>query len=258
MTGLAIRFSIASIVLLALALAKGVRLGREPRERWLWLIQATTTFGIPYGIVFWAEQWVPSGLVAVLFATFPLFVIPVGWIFLPEEKVGPWALFGILLGFGGVAVIFSDNLSLGSPQVLIPAALTLLSPFFAAFGQVSAKRWGKGIHSFSLASIPMGLAAIGVGVMAFIFERHEQILWEPRPIIAMIYLSLFGSVLTFSIFYWLLNHLASFQISLVTYCTPVVAVTIGTLFFDEPLTLRMLLGSTLVLCGVLFAARPKS
>ena len=71
-TGAALRFAIAGTLLLALALLRRVPLGRTRREWWMWLVNGTLSFGASYGTVYWAEQWLPSGLASVIFATFPL------------------------------------------------------------------------------------------------------------------------------------------------------------------------------------------
>ena len=256
LTGVAVRFTLAAMLLLVLARVRGVPLGKLRRERWLWLVQAVATLGIPYCVVFWAEQWVPSGLVAVLFATLPLFVIPVARILLPEERLHRGAIVGIAIGFSGVAVIFSEDFHvLGGGRIAFAAGLVLLAPFTAAIGQVTAKRWGQGIHSFSMTAVPMAIVGVGVGVLAAFVERGQGIDLAPRPIAAMVYLVLAGSILTFTVFYWVLQHLTSIQMSLITYAIPVVAVLIGTLLLGESLTPRILGGAVLVLSGVVFAAR---
>ncbi len=104
-TGVALRFTIASLALLLVGLVTHVPLGRTPRERWLWLVNAALTFSTSYGVVYWSEQWVPSGLTAVLFATYPLFVAVLAHFALPSERLTPKAAVGILLGFAGAAVI---------------------------------------------------------------------------------------------------------------------------------------------------------
>ena len=87
-TGVAIRFALAGLVLVAIGRLRGVRFGRLPGEARLWWINAATTFAGSYGIVYWGEQWVPSGLAAVLFATLPLWIVILGHFLLPGERGG--------------------------------------------------------------------------------------------------------------------------------------------------------------------------
>ncbi|HSG40978.1 MAG TPA: DMT family transporter, partial [Thermoanaerobaculia bacterium] len=137
-TGVALRFVIASAVLLALVPLFRVKLGRTQVERRLWLANALLTFAIPYSVLYWAEQWVPSGLAAVIFAIFPLLTALIAHFVLPEERLTAGRIVGILVGFVGIAVIFSEDFqALGGPQVAKAGAVLLLSPLCAAFGGVS-------------------------------------------------------------------------------------------------------------------------
>jgi drug/metabolite transporter (DMT)-like permease len=258
LTGLALRFAIASALLLALSPVLGVRLGRAPGERRLWLASALLNFCISYGILYWAEQWVPSGLTAVLFATFPLWTGLLAHLALPGERLTARALAGALVGFAGVAVIFSEDFrSLGGPQVAFAAAVTLLSPVASALGSVAVKRWGQGIHPLSLAAVPMGLTALVMGGVALLVERGRPAVFDARSVAALVYLAVFGSAVTFTVYYWLLKRLPATSLALITYATPVVAVAVGAAFLDEPFTLRILLGAALVIGGVAMAVRSR-
>ena len=82
------------------------------REKVLWLVNGVLSFCLSYSAVYWSEQYIPSGLAAVLFATYPLFVAALAHFLLPGERLAPVAVVGMVLGFAGVAVIFSDDLTL--------------------------------------------------------------------------------------------------------------------------------------------------
>lgn len=254
--GVSLRFAIGGGVLLALALARGVRLGRTRRERGLWVINGLLAFTGSYGVVYWVEQWVPSGLTAVLFATYPLFVAALSHLILPSEGVERAELLGFLIGFGGVGLIFSEDLAtLGGPGVALGAAVMLISPLVAAGASVAVKRWGAGIHPLSLASVPMLIAAGLMGAATFGLERGRALIWTRASVAALLYLALAGSAVTFTLYYWLLSYLPVKRLALITYVVPVVAVTIGVLR-GEPFTLRMLVGSACVVAGVALAMRP--
>jgi drug/metabolite transporter (DMT)-like permease len=258
-TGVALRFAIASAVLLALVPAFGVKLGRSGTERRLWGINAVSTFIIPYGILYWAEQWVPSGLAAVLFATFPLLTAVIAHFVLPGERLTARGIVGILIGFAGVAVIFSEDFhALGGSRVLTAAAILLISPISAAFGGVAVKRWGAGVHPISTSAVPMGLTAIVMGILAFLIESGRHVAFNTPSILALLYLALCGSALPFTLYFWLLKHQTATSMSLINYVTPVIAVTVGTLFLDEPFTVRIVIGAALVLMGVGLALRKGS
>ena len=155
LTGVALRFGIAGALLLALVRHFGVRFTWSRRELGLWAMNGLFSFSVSYTIVYWAEQHIPSGLAAVLFATYPLMVAVIAHFALPGERLGWSASVGILLGLAGVATIFSDDLQvLGGARAREVALVMLVSPLVSAIATVAIKRWGKGIHPLSLTAVP--------------------------------------------------------------------------------------------------------
>ncbi len=257
-TGVSLRFALASAIVLGIALARGVPLGRSARERWLWLANGTLSFAGSYGIVYWAEQWVPSGLTAVLFATYPLFVTLLAHLLVPGERVSALELMGILTGFAGVGVIFSEDLrALVGEGVPLAAAVMLVSPLVSAMSSVAIKRWGAGIHPLSLTAVPMAIGASLTGLVALCTEREAPVAWTGASVAALLYLAVFGSVVTFTLYYWLLERMAVKRLALIAYVIPVEAVLLGTLV-SEPFTARMLGGTALVVLGVALAVHRPS
>ncbi|MCB0978165.1 MAG: EamA family transporter [Acidimicrobiales bacterium] len=254
--GAGLRFGVAAVVLLLAAAIARVPLGRERRERGLWILNGLFTFVVSYGVVYWSEQWVPSGLGSVLFATFPLFVALLAHLFLPGERIAATSTAGILLGFAGVAVIFSEDLSaLGGSEVGLAALVMLISPISAAVGSVAVKRWGRGLHPLSTTAPPMLLAALVLGGGGVAVGEPAHLAPSTASTVALLYLGIFGSALTFGLYFWLLEHLSATRLSLMTYLIPVVAVSVGTFWLGEPMTPRVLLGAALVVAGVALASR---
>jgi len=255
-TGVALRFALASVVLLGVALALGLRPGAAARERRLWLVHGTLSFAVSYTVTYWAQQWVPSGLTAVLFATFPLFLALLAHPFLPGERLGPLAGLGIVLGFGGVTVIFSEDLAvLGGREVAIASAVMLLAPLASAVGNVVIKRWGQGVHPVSLNFGGMALTALVVGALAAAVERGRPVEMTTPAVLSILYLALFGSALAFCLYFWLIQHMPATQLGLIAYAIPVVAVCVGAAAFDEPVTVRLVGGAVLVIAGTALASR---
>ena len=250
-TGVALRFALGAAALLAAARALGVRL-RGASSPWrVWLVNGLMTFFIPYGLVYWAEQWVPSGLTAVLFATSPLWVAVAAHLALPAERLRAATAAGVLVGFAGVAVIFSEDLrALGGPRVAGAAALLLLAPLTAAVGIVAMKRWAVGMHPLSIVAMPMALTAAAMGCVAVATEAGQPVRLAGLPLATLLYLALCGSALAFTLYFWLLGRLPATTLSLINYLTPIVALLIGGGALGEPFTLRILAGSALVVGGV--------
>ena len=105
--------------------------------------------------------------------------------------------------------------------------------------------------------MPMVVAAVVMTVLALAFERHRPIVWTPVAIGSLAYLSVLGSAVTFTLYYWLLRHVRASRVALIAYATPVIAVATGVLFLDEPLTSRFVLGGALVIAGVAFTAKSR-
>ncbi len=257
-TGVAVRFTIAGALLLALALVAGVRLGRAPHEKSLWVTNGVLSFCLSYSIVYWSEQYISSGLASVLFATMPLFVAALAHLMLANERLSPRAGAGLLLGFAGVAVIFSDDLALlGGEQVRHAALVMLVSPLVSAIATVAIKRWGTGVHPLSVSAVPMLFTGAVMGAVALVFERGRPVVFDGRSVGAILYLAVLGSAVTFTVYYWLLARVTATQLALISYLIPIVALAIGAVLLAEPLRPRVLAGSALILVGVVIVSRQR-
>jgi drug/metabolite transporter (DMT)-like permease len=257
-TAVAIRFALATTILLVIAKVLKVPLGARPREKTLWVLNGFLFFSVSYGVVYWSELYVPSGLASILFATFPLLVNVLAHWLLPAEPLHPRTGLGALVAFAGILVIFSEDLSrFGGRKTAIAAAVLLISPVVSAISSVLVKRWGGGIHPVSLAAVPMAIATAVMTVMALVFERHTPLHFTRETVGSLLYLAIFGSATTFTLYYWLLGHVRASRVALIAYATPVIAVATGVLVLHEPLTARFLIGGLLVIAGVAFAAKSR-
>jgi drug/metabolite transporter (DMT)-like permease len=90
-----------------------------------------------------------------------------------------------------------------------------------------------------------------------VVERGREVSFGTAPVLALLYLAIMGSAVTFTLYFWLLKHQTATAMGLITYAIPVIAVAVGALFFDEPFTVRILLGAALVLVGVAVAVRKR-
>jgi drug/metabolite transporter (DMT)-like permease len=255
-TGVALRFALAGLLLLAVARSRGVRLGHGRHEKALWAANGLLSFCLSYAVVYWSEQYLPSGLTAVLFATYTLFVAGLAHFLLGGERLGALAAAGLVLGFAGVAVIFSDDLALLGGEAARRAAFVMLaSPLASAVATVAIKRWGSAVHPLSLSAVPMLIASLLMAAVALVAERHRPLVFGARSVGALVYLAVLGSAVTFTVYYWLLARVTATRLALTSYLIPIVAVAVGALLFGEPLRPRLLAGSALILAGVAIVGR---
>ena len=258
-TGVALRFAIASVLLIGVARVMKIPLAATSRrERRLRLLHALLSFCVSYGVVFWCEQWVPSGLASVLFATFPLLVAVMAHFALPEERMTVPALIGTGLGFAGIAVIFVEDFDLlGGSMVALAAVVMLISPLVSATVSVAVKKWGSGMHPVPFNAVAMVLATGIMGVVAAVVERHRPVVLDPGPVAALLYMAIAGTAITFPLYFWLLEHMEARQVALIGYGTPVVALFLGAFLMGEPMTVRTWVGSAMVVVGVAVASQAR-
>ena len=248
-----VRFTIAAGILAGLSWGRGVPFPRGARLHAGLLAVGSLGFVLSYGVVYWGEQYIPSGLSAVLFATNPLFVLWIAHLALSSERITARKAMGTGLGFVGVALIFGSDLALVHPRAPLAAALTLLSPLAAALSSVGIKKWGQPFHPYTLTLLPMSYGAVGLLAISWATEDLAAARWTPAATTATLYLAVFGSVLAFVVYYRLLKEVAVSSLSLITYLFPVVAVALGWVVLDERLTGWMLAGAGLVVAGIALA-----
>ena len=255
-TGVALRFAIAAALLVVYARLAGIPLApANRRAKRLRVLHALLTFCGSYGVVFWAEQWVPSSLASVLFATFPLMVAALAHFVLPDERMTTTAFVGSVLGLGGIGVIFAEDFDLlGGPMVAVASLVMLVSPLVGAVVSVAVKRWGSGTNPVSFNAVAMVYAAAIMGVFAAVAERHRPVVFDPAPVAALLYMAIAGTAVTFPLYFWLLEHMEARQVALIGYGTPVVALFLGVVFMGEPITARTMAGSAMVVVGVAVAS----
>jgi drug/metabolite transporter (DMT)-like permease len=255
-TSAAARFAVAALAMTVVARLLARREGGMRPAPWVWLVSGLTNFAGSYGIVYWVETRLPSGLVAVLWGVFPiLMALATRW-FLPGERLGRGSGVGLLIGLGGLLVLFrGDVAALGAGAV--PAALVLLlSPIVSVVGTTVVKRYGSASSSVLMNRNAMWVGAGALGLLAFGTESGATPRWTPAAIASVVYLALAGTALTFGVYFWLLRYAEAHKLALIAYVTPVIALTLGWTLGDEPIRATTLLGTGMVVGGVVLVARP--
>lgn len=249
-TSAGVRFALAAGVMAVLARLLGKAEGGT-RPCWrLVLAMGGLNFAASYGIVYWAEQRLPSGLVALLWAVFPMLMASAGHVWLGERLRGrQWG--GFALGLAGVAVLFQNDLRDLGPGARTAGAVLLISPLVSTAGTVVVKRLGAGVSSLYLNRAGMCLGAILLLACGLLFERDAPADWSSQALASVIYLALAGTVLTFGLYFWAMRYAPAHQLSLIAYVTPAIALGLGATLGDEPLGASTALGGLLILGGVL-------
>ncbi|MCX7874640.1 MAG: EamA family transporter [Melioribacteraceae bacterium] len=248
-----IRFSLAAIFVFIIMKLNKIKLQTESLSIKVYLIIGFFSFLIPFGLVYWAEQFIPSGLASILFSVMPFFVILFSYFFLKEEIISVYQILGVVFGFIGVTIIFSEKLKINISNDFFGMLAVLLSSVMQAGISIVLKKYAKHIHPLSMNLIPLTIAGILMLLSGLLFENLSNIKFDLNGIGSVLYLALFGTVITFSTYYWLLKKINLLFLSLSTFITPIIAVILGWLILDEKFSIQALVGSILVLIGILFA-----
>lgn len=247
------RFFLASFVIFVIMKFKGIILQTDRLSVRLYLLMGFFSFIIPFGLVYWAQQFVPSGLSAVLFAVYPFFVAVFSYFRIPEEKIGWLKVAGIILGFTGILLIFSDSLGGNFDDYLIGMFAIVLSGIMQANIAVTLKKQGGHLNSLSMNLVPMLIAGFFMVLFSLTLEDINYNKIDMNAVVSVSYLAVLGSVVTFTSFYWLLKRVNVVILSLIAFITPIVALFAGWIFYSEQLSGRHFFGSALVLIGLMTA-----
>lgn len=247
------RFFTAGIVLYALMRLKGH--SAPTRRQWRSLtIMALLMFVAEYGPLFWAEKSVPSGVVSVLAATLPILTMILEMLILRQQRMRPMLALAVLVGFAGVAILLMPG---GRQHFAFAPCLAILA---------GATTWSLGsvlTRSMELPKsrpVTAGAAMMLGGAMLLVIsggfgEMHPFPHLSLRAILAVLYLIVFGSLLAFTAFVWLLAHMPATRVSSHAYVNPIVAVALGYFAAGEIITWRIIAGTVLVLVSVFLILR---
>lgn len=255
---LAVRFLVAGPVILLIMKLRGERIPWDLRHQPFFAGIGFLSFTVSYGVVYWAEQYITSGLAAVLFAVLPLFTgIVAHFLLRRQEPLRRRQLLGLAVGLAGVVVINASDLAQFNPLAPLAGILVLLSPLATAFASVITKRRVGDFTPMALAGMPMLYGGASHVVLWRLFEAGKPIRWSWQALAATGYLTLVGSVLTFWGYFWLMKRIEVTRLNLISYLFPLVALGVGFLG-GETLTPLMLAGCLLVLAGVAVANRVRA
>ena len=246
-----IRYLIAGPALLGVLIARGERLpgpAAWPRFAVLGLLM----LGVGNGGVVWAEQYVPSGLTAVIVATSPFWMVAGDRLLGGSERLGPRHWIGLVVGFLGIVLLLWPELRAGG-QASRDLLLGVVALQLACLGWSLASSYGKK-HTTNVAPIhgaAMQMLAGGVWMTLAGTALGEWHAFSPsaRAIWAVLYLAFAGGVAGFGAYIYALAHLPLSFVSLYAYINPVIAVALGAILLGEPFTLRMAFAVVIILAG---------
>jgi len=253
--GAGLRFLLATAIVALPLVARRRRIELTRDDRICVLSLGVLVFWLDYACVYWAELHISSGLTAVLFSTMPLMTALLSAFWTRSETLSVRKIVGILVGVAGTALLFWPHERLGIMQALgMLSALT--GSLCAAINLVVMKKYGQHSDPFVLNFLGMGLGAACLLIMSALLESWTTVAWSQSNVLAIVYLSLFGSVIAFSAYYYLIKRMDATIVSLGTLIIPIVALALGRAFLHETVTPAAVPGIVTILAGVGVAILP--
>src|ERR1700692_3156115 len=249
----AIRFFVAGVVLYGFMMARGERSPSARQWRSASLL-GIIIFVFDYGLLFWAEQRVPSGIAAVMLATIPVFMALSEIIFLRTQRLTVRLVLALLIGIGGVAVLMSRSLSLGGAPIDKMGAVALI---FASISWSVASALTRKLTLPASKVMSSGAQMLAGGVFLAVtaaalgeFRNFHPWSVSRETWFALLYLIVAGSIIGFTAYVWLIHHESPTKVGTYACVNPIVAVLVGYFLGGEALSMRTILGSLFVLVSV--------
>ena len=246
------RFVIAGVVMLAIALARGERIPRDASKLANLTLIGFLMVGVGNLAVVWAEQWVPSGLAALLVATAPFWMVVVELFRTHGERADARTLLGMVVGFVGVAMLVTPGGAGPSWDMnfVLGALAIQVGSLGWQIGSVRGKYYLRDVGLMMSSALQMLFGGVIVAVIALMSGEASRLTLTPRTFAAAAYLTVFGSIIAYSAYTYALAHIRTTQMSIYAYINPAVAVFLGWLILDETLTWVSIAAMAIILSGV--------
>lgn len=199
--------------------------------------------------VYWAAQYIPSGWISLIFGLSPIITGLLVFAVHGENEFSKDKLFGLFLGLAGLAVIFSTGFTLSAMAALGIVAV-LVSTVIYSFTAIKIKQHNQDIPALTVTAAGLLFAIPFYSLCWYLMDGGIPEAVEPRAGLSILYLALFGSVIGFALFFYILKHVSASRVSLITLVTPITALFLGKYLNDEPLTLEILTGAMMILAGL--------
>ena len=249
----ATRFTIAGIIMLAYCLARGQNIRYSARQLLQLAIVGNLLLMGGNLTLSYSEQYIPSGLAALIVAGVPLWFMVLDSLLIGHHKISPRGLAGLALGFAGTMVLLWPKLTapgeLGRKELWWSLAL-IAGSLSWAFGSVLSKKWQSGPPTFAGTAWQVFFAGLGNAVFALVNHDFARGTWTARGIGAVAYLVVGGSLIGYTAYIYILGHAPTAKVSTYAYVNPVVAVFLGWLVLGEKVDAYILAGSAVVIASV--------
>ena len=252
MSLVAFRMLFGSIAAGGIAILSRPRWPRDRRTLITFLFLGAASLAIPVFLISWGEKTIDSAVASILNATVPLFTMLIAHYWLHDDRMTAPKVVGLLVGFAGVIILLSEDISAEAHNSVIGQAAVILAAVFYAFSAVWARRATQGIDPLVRGASPVIAAAAWMWLLGPILEKPFKIPALPLTWIALLWLGILGTGLAFIMLYYLIHEVGPTRASLVTYLFPIGGVILGVVFLQEHLSWQLIVGSALIISGIAF------
>lgn len=251
-TLVAYRITLGALAMLLYVRLTGEKIPRTRRELAPLAALGLIATALPFFLITWGEQYIDSGTAAVLNSLTPIFSLILAGTILRTESVTLVRVLGLVTGFAGAALLASREFALrGDPLALVGVAAVTVAAISYAVGASVNKAMVHGTPRNVVAAGNLTFGAVYIWIFALISGANPALPTQTDSIIAVVWLGLLGSFFAFLLLYFLIAHLEATVATMVTYLFPVVGVTLGVIFLGEVLDWRLLVGTVLVVLGIM-------
>jgi drug/metabolite transporter (DMT)-like permease len=250
-----IRWVIAGVIFIAFLKWQGQSLPKA-RELGHLAVVGLALLGFGNGLVVFAEQWIPSGLAALLITTVPFFMVGMEAALPKGPRLNATILAGLTLGLAGVCLIFGEDIRyLADPNNLRGVLGLLGAVFFWSIGSLYSKYVKVGVSALMGASVQMLIAGIFLSMIGISIGEVPRLKFEIHGLLSLAYLTIVGSLIGYSSYIYVLGKLPLSFISTYAYINPVIALFLGWIVLDEELNFQIAIAAVVIIIGVLMVKR---
>ena len=247
--GLSLRFIIAGIIFWLIYFFKKNKVKFNPEIQSIYIVYTLFNYTLCYYLTYWGAQYIYSNLGSILYSLSPITIALMAHYFLKDDKLNQKKILSMIIGFIGTILLLYNGNSFGGEKVFLGIFAILLAVVIGSWPTIYIKKQRIKVDPIHLNAVGLSFAGLIILLMAIIFDKSSFSQINSNNIPSLLFLAIPGTVVTWGIYIWLLNHLPASQLSYVAFFPPIIAIIAGWVFLNETLSLISLFGAALIIFG---------
>ena len=247
--GLSLRFIIAGIIFWLIYFFKKNKVKFNPEIQSIYIVYTLFNYTLCYYLTYWGAQYIYSNLGSILYSLSPITIALMAHFFLTDDKLNQKKILSMIIGFIGTILLLYNGNSFGGEKVFLGIFAILLAVVIGSWPTIYIKKQRIKVDPIHLNAVGLSFAGLIILLIAIIFDKSSFSQINSNNIPSLLFLAIPGTVVTWGIYIWLLNHLPASQLSYVAFFPPIIAIIAGWVFLNETLSLISLFGATLIIFG---------